>query len=62
MSSPKTNLEKQEQRHKPMFSGALVFGLLAVALVAGFVAYMSVGGQVPVAGEIEPVVTDEQSQ
>lgn len=45
-----------------MFSGALVFGLLAVALVAGFVAYMSVGGQVPVAGEIEPVVTDEQSQ
>lgn len=62
MSSPNTNVEKQEKKHKPMFSSAVIFGLLGVAVVAGFVYYMSTGGEVPVANEIEPAIVDEQAQ
>lgn len=62
MSSPNTNLEKQEKDHKPMFKSAVVFGLLGAAIVLGFILYMTSGGEVPVADEIEPAVIGEETQ
>lgn len=61
MSAPKTNIETERKKHKPMLSGGILFGVIAAAALIGLVAYMSAGGDVPVGGDIEPVVTDEQS-
>ena len=62
MSAPKTNIETQEKKHKPMLSGGVVFGALAAAALLGLTIYMSSGGVVPVGGDLEPVVTDEQAE
>lgn len=49
MSAPETNIEKQEERHKPALlgiKGAMLFGALMVLIVI-FLAVMRGGDEVP---------------
>ena len=67
MSAPDTNVEKQEERHKPALGGigfALIWGLV---LLAGLVAFTILNGDDPVGsdeqidsrtGEVEAVPTE----
>ncbi|MGR3541925.1 MAG: hypothetical protein ACU0BS_10920 [Hasllibacter sp.] len=67
MSAPDTNVEKQEERHKPALGGiafALIWGLV---LLAGLIAFTILTGDDPVGaderidgrtGEVEVVPTE----
>ncbi|WP_135502834.1 hypothetical protein [Roseovarius aestuariivivens] len=62
MSAPNTNVEKQEKKHKPMLSGGVLFAIIGAVIVLALIVYMSLGGKVPVAGDVEPVVNETQSE
>lgn len=47
MSAPKTNLEKQEERHKGPLTGIRLVVLFALILLVGLVIFFAVGGDSP---------------
>ena len=54
MSAPKTNIEKQERRHKVPLIGMVAVVLFASALLAGLILWLGYQGNEP--GNAEPQI------
>jgi len=59
MSAPRTNVEKQERRHKPALTALRGLIVLAALILIGFVALqVTGGGETPDAGLLAPAGTE----
>jgi hypothetical protein len=59
MSAPRTNVEKQERRHKPVLTVLRALIVLAALILVGFIALQVIGSDdAPEAGLVAPTVSD----